>query len=287
MRILIIGASSYIGARLYLDLKRKFEVVQGTYNSNPLLTNLIPLDARDSASMMDVVKRARPDVIIDVVANPDAKWCADHQKEAQDINVNTAKNAADAANAVKAKLIYISSLAARNPVNVYAKTKLDAEAEAKNAKYGWLILRPGHVIGMSPNTVNERYFNNIIKDAKNNNESILDSSAKLNPTWVGHISEVIAFAINNNVYGAVVPIVSNALRSRYDLARDLFGKFGFKLLPRDEHRDTFGGLVDDSELRRLRMPTYSYPEIIAKVQSEVKRNYPSLVPAEQSRREDL
>jgi len=53
-KILIIGASSYVGARLYFDLKQKFSVI-GTYSSSQLSKNLFhlgikitPIDAQDS-----------------------------------------------------------------------------------------------------------------------------------------------------------------------------------------------------------------------------------------------
>jgi nucleoside-diphosphate-sugar epimerase len=47
MKILLIGASSYVGARIYFDLKDSYEVV-GTYNNNLLSKSFVKLDITDS-----------------------------------------------------------------------------------------------------------------------------------------------------------------------------------------------------------------------------------------------
>lgn len=43
MKLLLIGASSYVGARIFFDLKETYDIV-GTYHHNPLSHSFIKLD---------------------------------------------------------------------------------------------------------------------------------------------------------------------------------------------------------------------------------------------------
>lgn len=51
-RVLVTGASSYVGARLYYDLREKFDVV-GTYHNTRLFDSLVPLDTTDQKALID------------------------------------------------------------------------------------------------------------------------------------------------------------------------------------------------------------------------------------------
>ena len=65
MKILITGASSYVGARIYNDLKDKFEVI-GTYHANKLFPELKQLDIRSKIDVENFVIKSKPDFIVHV-----------------------------------------------------------------------------------------------------------------------------------------------------------------------------------------------------------------------------
>lgn len=73
MKILLIGASSYVGARLYFELKDKFNVV-GTYSNNPLSKDFVHLDITNKEEVNRVISEVKPEIILHVANNASSKW---------------------------------------------------------------------------------------------------------------------------------------------------------------------------------------------------------------------
>lgn len=67
------------------------------------------LDVRDAASVREAVAAAHPDVVINTAAKTNIDWCEDNKLEAFAVNTLGALNAADAAKAVGAFFVQISS----------------------------------------------------------------------------------------------------------------------------------------------------------------------------------
>ncbi len=269
MKILLTGASSYVGARLYIDLKDEHEVI-GTYNTNKLFFEFIKMDITNASEVLSVVREHRPEIIVHVAAIPSIKWCEENPELAVKINEEGTKNVVDAANDIKAKVIYISSTAAIDPNNLYGRTKLAGEELTKLAKAGYVILRPSMIFGYSPNTTNDRPFNRILKNLYEKTPAVYDTSWKFRPTWVGHISEVVKTAIEKGIINQTINITVPELKSRYEIARDILIQFGIEVIPRDEGDTSSARNVDISMLKELALPQYTYSEIIAKIVDEIK-----------------
>jgi dTDP-4-dehydrorhamnose reductase len=269
MKVLITGASSYVGARIYFDLKKKFDVV-GTYHKTRLFKEFVSLDITNRDKVIQTVKMLKPEVIVHVVANPSAKWCEENPELAAQINEGGTKNIVDAANLIKAKVIYISSLAAVSQTGIYAKTKLAGEELVKNVKNGFVILRPSLIIGLSPNTTNDRLFNRILKNIDEKVPAIYDTSWKFRPSWLGHISEVIKIIIEKDIKNEIIPITVRELKSRFDVANDILSQFGISVKPKNDNDKTPVIAVYQNKLKELNLPEYTYPEIISKITDEIK-----------------
>lgn len=123
MTILVTGASSYVGAKIYEDLKRTFEV-RGTFYSNQLFPELDYLDIRDQAATTEYITSLQPTHIVHIAANPSIPWCEKNPEEATKINIDGTQNIVDAANAIGAKVIFISSMSVSDPRKLYAATKI-------------------------------------------------------------------------------------------------------------------------------------------------------------------
>lgn len=270
MKILILGASSYVGARLYLDLKKSFDTV-GTYSKSKISPKLIHLDITDKDEVSRVIMEVKPEVIIHSANNANARWCEANPDLAQLLNVTATEYIVEAANSIKAKLIYISSFAVLNQGNVYGRTKLESEEIAKKALAGWLILRPSYIVGFSPNSVNDRPFNRLLRNLDDGVPAEYDTSWKFQPTWVGHISEVIKACLEKDINNEIIPIAVPDLKSRYDIATDILTPFAVTVIPVDK-KDSLPVTKDDlAKLKGLGLPTYSYREIIDKIVEEIKQ----------------
>ena len=269
MNILLTGASSYVGARLFLDLSKKYAIT-GTYNDAKLSDKFIHLDITDPEEIKSVISKKKPDVIIHAAANANARWCEANPEKAISLNQKATQTIVLAANEIDAKVILISSFAAIDPANVYGKTKQASEDFVKKAKKGYIILRPSLIIGFSPNTVNDRPFNRILKNLDEKTEPRYDTSWKFQPTYLGHLSEVISTVLDKNITNQTIPVAVKELKTRYDIAKDILQPFGITAIQEDK-QDSSPVTTDNLEkLEELNLLQYTYQEIINKIVEEIK-----------------
>ncbi len=273
MKILITGASSYVGAEIYTYLKDKFEVV-GTYNSNKLFEELQQLDITHKEDVESVISKANPDYVIHIAAVASGGWCDKNEDLTKDINEKGTENVVEAANNVNAKVIYISSFSAIYPTSLYGKTKLAGEEFVKKAKAGFNILQPSLIMGYSPNTKNDRPFNRLLNNLLEKTPAVYDSSWKFQATYLRHISEIILKIIESNISNQTIPIAVPELTSRFKLAKDILSPFGIEVTEEDQNKETPVYSEDLSKLKELGLPEYSYSEMIENIIQEIKNNFP-------------
>lgn len=269
MNILITGASSYVGAGIYSRLKDKYSVV-GTYNSHKLFPELERLDITNQKSVQDFVAAKKPDVIIHVAANPSGSWCAKNPELAQAINQEGTRHIVDSANAVNSKIIFISSFVVVDTDSLYGRTKLAGEQYVKEVKAGYVILRPSLILGFSPNTTNDRPFNRLLKNITEGIPAAYDTSWKFQPTWLKHLIEVIEIILERGIINEIIPVSVPELKTRYDVAKDILPAFNIKVSAEDKHdlAPTSSGPLD--KLKELRLPQYTYEEMINGIIQEIK-----------------
>lgn len=270
MKILLIGASSYVGARLYFDLKFVFTLV-GTYSSRWLSKDFVQLDITDKKAVERIILDHKPDVIIHVANNANSRWCEANPDQAVLLNQTATGYIVSAANLIKAKVIYISTMGAIKPTGIYGLTKFESEKLAAETKCGYLILRPSLVLGYSPNTTNDRPFNRLLKNLDEGTPAIYDTTWKFQPTYIGHISSVIQACIEKGIWNQTMTIAVPDLKSRYDTAKDILSPFGITVQSTDAHDSSFATFKDDlSDLKKFDLPQCTYNQMIEKIIDEIK-----------------
>lgn len=269
MKILLTGASSYVGARLFFDLKNNFNVIGTSHQSN-LFPQFLKLDTTSVEEVKKIIQHQRPDIIIHAAANANSRWCDANPDLAWEINVKATQYIADAANEIGAQVIFVSSYAATESINVYSKTKIQSEKIVHGTKAGYIILRPSFILGFSPNTKNDRPFNRILNNLDGKTDAIYDTSWKFQPTYLHHISEVIESAIQQKLKNVLIHIATPDLKSRFDVARDILEKFHVPVLAINQHDAAPVYKNDLHELRDLHLPTYSYKQMIDKIVEEIE-----------------
>lgn len=271
MKILLIGANSYVGARLYFDLKSKYTII-GTYSSHQLSKDFIQLDITDKAQVEKIITQQKPDIIIHAANNASSKWCDANPDKATLLNQTATKFIVDIANTHEIKMIYISTMGAIEPKGIYGRTKAESETIIKQTKCGYLLLRPSLVLGYSPNTINDRPFNRLLRNLDNNETAVYDTSWKFQPTYISHISEIISSCIEKSIWNQTISISVPELKSRFDTANDILSPFGMKVTPVDNHDSTFAVFEDKLvEIHKFKLPEYSYTKMIDKIIQEIKK----------------
>lgn len=274
MKILIIGASSYLGARLYIDLKKYFDVV-GTYSSNKLFKELVKLDITSIDQVQSIVNKEKPEVIIHCANLPKNEPMNKNPKLAKKINLDATEYIVDAANKNKSKVIFVSTIASSLDNDYYTSYKLASENVTKKSNSGWLVLRPAYILGLSPNTKNDRPFNRIYKNIVEKTPAIFDTSWKTQSTYIGWISEIIISCIKNNIWNEIITISVLEEKSRYEMARDILKHFNIEVKPIDKKDTTETVFDNQNSLKKLGLPIYTYEQIIDKIVKELKNHFQS------------
>ncbi len=268
-KVLLLGASGYLGARLFYDLDNNFELV-GTYGSNQLVERFVHLDIRNEVEIEQLITQLQPAIIVHAANNPNGGWAETHPEEAKLLNQTATQFIVNAANKNNAKLVYISSFAAANPIDVYSKTKAASEEIVKQTQAGWTIIRPSWIAGLSPNQISNSAFNRLLKTIGRPESVVVDSSWHLRPTYIGHLSAVLKGIVEQNIWGEMIPVVINDVVSRYELARDILTPFGIKVDPEDKGVNIPLVPVVPTFFEQFHIPQMNYQQMVQTIIDEIK-----------------
>jgi len=159
MKILIIGASGQVGHQLMTLSKKEGHGPIGAYASHPE-DGLIHLDLRSPADCEQRILEIRPDAVLCVGAMTNVELCETEAALAHLINVEGPLACARAADKLGAKFVYFSTEyvfdgrngpyteeSPINPLNVYGRSKADAEIALRREHPSALIVRTTVVYG--------------------------------------------------------------------------------------------------------------------------------------------
>jgi len=157
-RILITGASGYLGQELIKKLKKNFIVCGGSRNNknnflakNNTETEFIPLDVSNYNSVIDAINYFKPQIIIHAAATKFVDLSEKFPLECIEVNVEGSKNVARAAIEKNIKtVIGISTDKASPPIqNIYGLSKSIMEKTfislSHNSKTEFVLARYGNV----------------------------------------------------------------------------------------------------------------------------------------------
>lgn len=168
MNLLVIGGSGLVGSNILDVARSRGTDAVGTYRSEPADEADVHLDKTVREDVISVVESIDPDVVVDTAAFHDVDDCEENRERAWKANAEGTYNVAQAANAVNAQLVYVSTdyvfpgspesapFASSDPVsplNYYAETKYAGERAARSAESS-TIVRSSVIFGTAkPNFV--------------------------------------------------------------------------------------------------------------------------------------
>ena len=154
MKSLVIGGSGMLGKALMPALRQAGIDATATYKSRPIPDG-VPLDITDAVAVERCFTGIKPDVVfIAVSAHGGADYCETHPDEANLLNVESTRIIAENSLKCGARVVYYSSDYVfdgeagpyseedePSPINVYGKTKLEAENVLRSICSDALIIR--------------------------------------------------------------------------------------------------------------------------------------------------
>lgn len=269
MKLLIIGATSYIGSRLVLDLRDKYEVV-GTYHANNAVSHkFVQVDIRDIQSVDKLVSDVNPDVIIHLANYSSSRQIKGNEVDFPKLNLESSKNIVNIANKYSKPLIFFSSMAATTKQDLYGELKSQSEDVVKTTKNGFNIIRPSAVIGLSPVQTHNKITDKILATVNGRSQEF-DNSWILQPTYIGHLSQVIDQIIERNIWNEELNIFTDFPVTQYQIANDILIQFGIKAIPLDTGRNVPLAKIDDKKMKLFNLSPLTYEEIITQIVIELK-----------------
>ena len=194
-------------------------------------------DIRDAQSVFAEIEARKPQWIIHTAAQTDVAGCERNPEEARVVNVEGTKNVVDAARAVGARLIYISTASVFSgregnyreenipePMNVYNTTKRDGEIAVLAYEKG-MVLRL-NLIGIHPDGSRGKNFMEwLVDSAHTNNNVTLFNDQFINPLSNWTVAACIKMIIEKNVQEKILHIGSTDRLSKAEIGKLVLARF--------------------------------------------------------------
>ena len=236
MKILVTGASGFLGTKIMSVLKGDFDVI-GTDRDESRGNS--KMDITDANEVSSTINRLKPDVVLHLAALADVDKCETDRDSARKINVDGTKNLIDACKKTNSKFIFISTDFVfdgkkglykeedkPNPLSYYGATKLEAEKLVEKSGLKYLTLRLEVLYGFNGNGSERSFTMWVFNSLKQGKEiKVLDDQFST-PTLTDDIANAIRSLVNKNKEGLYHVCGSQRL-SKYDMAVKLAEAFGF------------------------------------------------------------
>lgn len=226
--VLITGASGLLGKYLIETAPSGIDAV-GTWFTS-FMPNGYRIDITDKVIVNRVFDRVRPHAVIHCAAIGSVDYCETHWQSAWDVNVEGFSNILEAAEAYRAKVVFVSSNAvyagdaapyteesARIPVNRYGAMKREAEDLLLNYHRDYLIVRPIMLYGWPPVGGRSNWVTRVLESLRNENMTYIVDDTLTQPTYAEDCAKAIWCLLHTGKCG-VYNIAGMDRMSLYDMA---------------------------------------------------------------------
>jgi dTDP-4-dehydrorhamnose reductase len=228
MRILVVGASSFIGWRVfqYLHMHTKYDIT-GTYYKNKKSDNLVYLDITNKVQIEQILNQFYPDVILWIAGSKNLKECERSLDFAKNINTYPIQNCIEVMikNQFDTHFAFFSTdyifdgiqgnftdTDTPNPQTNYGISNNEAEKIILSSSVKYSIIRTSAVMGK-----NGTFFDWLLKSLSEEKKIELFDDIYFTPTPIQLLNENILNVIKHNIIGKI-HICGNRKLSRFEFA---------------------------------------------------------------------
>ena len=244
MKILITGANGLLGQNAVQQLTTAGHTVTATGRGVCRLPaagktyGYTDIDITDRRSVLTKVAAIKPEVIIHAAAMAQPDACELNKAACYDANVNATRHFTEAAAAINAKLIYISTdfvfsgddgpyreTDVPAPVNYYGETKWEAEQIVQQSNINRAIVRTVLVYGNILTGTRSNIVTWVKENLEKGNPIKVVSDQVRTPTYVEDLVSGIQLIVEKNA-GGIYHISGKEVLTPYDMAVQVAGYFG-------------------------------------------------------------
>ena len=205
MKYLVTGYKGQLGYDVVRELKKRNIADSDIY---PMDINDMDITNRDE--VMTKVNEIKPDVIFHNAAWTNVDGAEDMKEACEKVNYLGAKNMADAAKAVGAKIVYISTDYVfdgtkdgmyeiddkPNPLSVYGKTKYQGEEAVRDYEKHFIV-RISWVFGIN----GKNFIRTMLKLSESRDELNVVADQVGSPTYTVDLAKLLVDMVNTEKYG--------------------------------------------------------------------------------------
>ena len=231
-KILVTGCNGQLGRAV----RKEYAGEEVTFINTDVTEGegVLALDFTDVDAVMELVRREKPDVIINCAAHTNVDLCEKQWDSAYRINAIGPRNLSIAATAVGAKMIHVSTdyvfegngtrpyteFDAPNPISAYGKTKLEGERFVQAFADRYFILRTAWLYGEGKN-----FVKTMLRLAETHDEvSVVDDQVG-SPTSAVELARMIHYLEKTDNYG-IFHATCEGDTNWADFAETIFKKAG-------------------------------------------------------------
>ena len=250
MKVFVTGVNGQLGHDCMIELTgRGYEAVGSDIQeagSAACRAPYVRLDITDRDAVMDTIKAVKPDVIIHCAAwtAVDAAEDEENQPKVYAINAGGTRNIAEAARAVDAGMIYISTDYVFDgqgerpwqpddknyaPLNVYGKSKLEGELAVSSLLEKYFIVRIAWVFG-----VNGKNFIKTMLNVGRTHDTVRVVTDQIGtPTYTHDLARLLVDMAETDKYGYYHATNEGGFISWYDFTCEIYRQAGMgtKIVP--------------------------------------------------------
>ena len=237
-KVLLTGASGFLGKKIMMMFPELGFEVLGTSASKD--ENISKMDVTNRKEVLGLISDFKPDVVVHAAAVINVDWCEQNRDEAFRINVDGARNVAEACRDVGAKMVLVSTDYVfdgkkngkykeddeRNPVGVYGWTKAEAEKVVEQILDDYLIVRASVLYGFNDSRDRETYVTYVLRMLKSGEEVFGFTDQYNNPAFIDDVVQALAKLIKLDE-GGIFHVTGPENISRFEFARKIVKVFGF------------------------------------------------------------
>ena len=236
-KILITGGSGLLAVNWSIVNSANYDFVLGLHNRNiaPSGIKTQYVDLVDERILRKDIDKVRPDFIIHTVAATSVEYCEANPETAKQVNTILAGNVAKLCADLSIPLVHISTdhlfsgkrpfeneTAIVEPLNVYAKTKADAEKIVLELHKGALVIRT-NFFGWGT-SYRQSFSDVILTSLRKGQEIRLFDDAYYTPIAINNLTSAVHELIDKGEKG-VFHVVGNERLSKYDFGCKIAKQF--------------------------------------------------------------
>ena len=217
MKLFITGVNGQLGHDVFTEASARGYSVTGSdiqEESDIPEEQYVPLDITDRDAVDRVIWEVQPEVIVHCAAwtAVDAAEAPENREKVQSINVDGTRHLAEAAKAVDAKMVYISTDYVFDgqgdrpwkpddktfaPLNVYGQSKLDGELAVSGLLEKYFIVRTAWVFGMH----GKNFIKTMLRVGKDREFVTVVDDQIGTPTYTPDLARLLVDMIGTEKYG--------------------------------------------------------------------------------------